>query len=184
MAHAVAGIASRSIQLGAVSRERVAPKCLTRTAVVPSVRISGPSTRGNASNIVSRRTVIPRAKVQKISGEELEVAIAARDTTLIVDFFATWCGPCLLLARELEQVAEELDGKVRVVKVDVDENPELSNLLKIQGLPTLVFIPKENGKPALRSEGLLPAAQIMEIVSQLESGTVQQPQQPQQQQEE
>ncbi|KXZ42550.1 hypothetical protein GPECTOR_136g633 [Gonium pectorale] len=129
--------------------------------------------RGRSSEPPFRRSVVTQAKVEKINGEQLEVEIANRDTTLIVDFFATWCGPCLLLARELEQVAEQMEGKVKVVKIDVDENPDLSNMLKIQGLPTIVFIPKENGKPALRTEGLLPAAQIMEIVGQLESGTVQ-----------
>ncbi|GLI61144.1 hypothetical protein VaNZ11_003420 [Volvox africanus] len=179
MAHAVAGAVSRKTVLITVSRQRVLPKCLPRSATATCARsTSHDLARGQGWGVSSRRSVISHAKVQKINGEELEVAIAGRDTTLIVDFFATWCGPCLLLARELEQVAEQLDGKVRVVKVDVDENPELSNLLKIQGLPTLVIIPKDNGKPALRTEGLLPAAQIMEIVSQLESGTLQaQPQQ-------
>ncbi|GIL81606.1 hypothetical protein Vretimale_1256, partial [Volvox reticuliferus] len=179
MAHAVANAVSRKAFLIAVSKQRVVPKCLPRTATTPCARTTSRDlARGQERRVSSRRSVISHAKVQKISGEELEVAIAGRDTTLIVDFFATWCGPCLLLARELEQVAEQLDGKVRVVKLDVDENPELSNLLKIQGLPTLVIIPKDNGKPALRTEGLLPAAQIMEIISQLESGTLQaQPQQ-------
>ncbi|PNH04970.1 Thioredoxin-like protein CITRX, chloroplastic [Tetrabaena socialis] len=90
----------------------------------------------------------------------------------------TWCGPCLLLAKELEKVAETMDGKVKVVKIDVDENPDLANMLKIQGLPTIVFIPKENGKPALRTEGWLPAAQIMEIVGQMDAGQVAAPPMP------
>ncbi|GAX77391.1 hypothetical protein CEUSTIGMA_g4837.t1 [Chlamydomonas eustigma] len=105
--------------------------------------------------------------VEKITGEQLEKEIADRDRTLIVDFFATWCGPCLLLASELEKVAESLGDKVKVLKIDVDENPELSSQLKIEGLPTIVFIPKESGKPALRTEGLLPAQQIMDIVAEL-----------------
>ena len=54
---------------------------------------------------------------------QLEKEIADRDRTLIVDFFATWCGPCLLLASELEKVAETLGDKVKVLKIDVDENP-------------------------------------------------------------
>jgi thioredoxin-like negative regulator of GroEL len=65
------------------------------------------------------------------------------------------------------QVAESLGDKVKVLKIDVDENPELSSQLKIEGLPTIVFIPKEAGKPALRTEGLLPAQQIMDIVAEL-----------------
>ncbi|GFH25566.1 thioredoxin domain-containing protein, partial [Haematococcus lacustris] len=60
-------------------------------------------------------------------------------------------------------VAEELGDSVKVVKVDVDENRQLSTQLKIEGLPTMVFIPKDASRPALRTEGLLPAAQIIEI---------------------
>ncbi|KAG1659832.1 hypothetical protein FOA52_003775 [Chlamydomonas sp. UWO 241] len=111
--------------------------------------------------------------VHKISGEELEVEIANRDRTLIVDFYANWCGPCLLLATELEKVAETLGDKVKVLKVDVDANPELASSLKIEGLPTIVFIPQENGKPALRTEGLLPAQQIMDIVAEISAPAVQ-----------
>lgn len=111
--------------------------------------------------------MVNAGKVQKITGEELEVIIANRDTPIIVDFFATWCGPCLLLAKELEQAAETLGDAVKIVKVDVDENPQLASVLKIEGLPTIVFIPKDSAKPALRTEGLLPAQQIMDIVKDL-----------------
>jgi len=100
----------------------------------------------------------------------LELEIQDRDRPLIVDFFATWCGPCLLLAKELEQVAETLGDRVKVLKVDVDENPVLSSQLRIEGLPTVVFIPKDASRPALRTEGLLPAAQIIEIVNDMEKG--------------
>eukprot|EP00193_Tetraselmis_chui_P007182 CAMPEP_0177768682 /NCGR_PEP_ID=MMETSP0491_2-20121128/9862_1 /TAXON_ID=63592 /ORGANISM="Tetraselmis chuii, Strain PLY429" /LENGTH=179 /DNA_ID=CAMNT_0019285527 /DNA_START=188 /DNA_END=727 /DNA_ORIENTATION=- len=103
--------------------------------------------------------------VAKLSGEELEVAIQERTRPLVIDFYATWCGPCVLMAKELEKVAEELgEEKVRVVKVDTEENPLLSNQLQIQGLPTLVFVSTDTSKPALRTEGLLPAATIKEII--------------------
>ncbi|MEW5307109.1 MAG: hypothetical protein WDW36_009526 [Sanguina aurantia] len=115
-----------------------------------------------------RRTgVVMQGLVQQVTGEELEVAIAGRDTPLVVDFFATWCGPCVLLAQELEKVAVTLGDKVRIIKVDVDANPELSSMLKIEGLPTMVFIPKDSGKPAQRVEGLMQASQIMEIIADL-----------------
>ncbi|KAL6757126.1 thioredoxin-related protein [Haematococcus lacustris] len=117
----------------------------------------------------ARPVVAHAGKVQKITGEQLEVEIEDRDRPLIVDFFATWCGPCVLLAQELEKVAEELGDSVKVVKVDVDENRQLSTQLKIEGLPTMVFIPKDASRPALRTEGLLPAAQIIEIVREMSS---------------
>ena len=76
-------------------------------------------------------------------------------------------GPCVLLAQELEKVAEQLSDQVKIVKVDVDQNQALAGQLKIEGLPTLVFIPAEGGQPALRTEGLMQAQQIIDIVSEL-----------------
>ncbi|CAK0783145.1 hypothetical protein CVIRNUC_006341 [Coccomyxa viridis] len=103
-------------------------------------------------------------QVEQVTAEELEVAIQNRDRPLVIDFFATWCGPCLLLAKELEQVYDELGDKIRVLKIDTDENPELSSQLQIQGLPTMVFVGVDPQKPALRTEGLLPAESIKEII--------------------
>ncbi len=62
------------------------------------------------------------------------------------------------------QVAQELGDTIRVVKVDTDKNPMLSSQLQIQGLPTMVFVGMDKDKPALRTEGLLPAEVIKEII--------------------
>ncbi|CAL5220956.1 g3061 [Coccomyxa viridis] len=111
----------------------------------------------------SHTTTVCR-QVQKVTAEELEVAIQTRDRPLVIDFYATWCGPCLLLAKELEQVYDELGDDIRIIKIDTDENPDLSSQLQIQGLPTMVFVGVDPNKPALRTEGLLPAASIKEII--------------------
>jgi thioredoxin 1 len=58
---------------------------------------------------------------------------------ILVDFWATWCGPCRMLAPVLEEIAEDQADAVRVVKVDVDNNPELSNRFGIRNIPTLLF---------------------------------------------
>ena len=104
-------------------------------------------------------------QVEQLDADGLEAAIASRDRPLVIDFFATWCGPCVLMAKELEAVAAELGDKVKIVKVDVDANEAIASSLSIQGLPTLVFVGTEPGKPALRTEGLLPAATIKEIIA-------------------
>lgn len=70
------------------------------------------------------------------------------------------------MAQELEKVAEEMGDSVRIVKVDTDEEPDLSTQLQIQGLPTLVYV-GVGDKPALRTEGLLPAATIKEIITEV-----------------
>jgi thioredoxin len=99
-----------------------------------------------------------------VNAEELEAAIGARDKSMVIDFFATWCGPCLLLAKELEKVADDLGDKVDILKLDVEENPDLAARLQIQGLPTMLFIGMDPQKPALRTEGLLPADTIKNIL--------------------
>lgn len=73
------------------------------------------------------------------------------DTPLVVDAYATWCGPCLLMAPEFEAAANELKGKVRFVKLDTDKEPEMSGRLNIMGLPTLLFL--DQFKAGEESEG-------------------------------
>lgn len=99
-----------------------------------------------------------------MDAEQLEAEILSRDRPLIIDFYATWCGPCVLLAKELETVAEKMGDAVRILKIDTDQNPDISTQLQIHGLPTLIFVGMDASKPALRTEGLLPAQVIQEIV--------------------
>jgi thiol-disulfide isomerase/thioredoxin len=67
------------------------------------------------------------SQIESVTAEALEAALADRDRPLVIDFYATWCGPCLLLARELEAVAEELGEGVRILKLDVDANPDIAS---------------------------------------------------------
>ena len=70
------------------------------------------------------------------------------DKPAIVDFYATWCGPCKATAPILEEIAQEYDGKIDVYKIDVDKSEELSALFNIRSIPSLLFIPK-TGKPTM-----------------------------------
>lgn len=86
---------------------------------------------------------------------------------IVVDFYATWCGPCVLLAQELEKLALDYNGQVKFLKVDTDEEYELASQLEIRGLPTMVFLSRDKDKVGSRMEGLHSSQTIREIIDNL-----------------
>ena len=137
------------------------------SALASRGRIARVNAFRGASRTASRRTIaraIRAGKVQKMNAEELEIAMANRDKPMVIDFYATWCGPCVLMSAELEKVQERLGDAVQCVKVDTDEESELATQLQIQGLPTLVFVSPDQSKPALRTEGMLPAETVISVI--------------------
>lgn len=83
----------------------------------------------------------------------------------IVDFYASWCGPCRMLAPVLDQLAQEYEGKLLIYKVDVDQNADLSRAFGIRSIPTLLFIPAQ-GNPSL-SPGAPSKAQLKKIIEDM-----------------
>ena len=108
--------------------------------------------------------VVNAGLVEKMNAEQLEVAMADRSTPIVIDFYATWCGPCVLMSAELEKVKEQLGEAVRCIKVDTGEETELATQLGIEGLPTIVFVSKDASSPALRTEGMIPAETVVSII--------------------
>ena len=82
----------------------------------------------------------------------------------IVDYFAEWCGPCKAVAPILEELSEEYEGKVDIFKVNVDENPELSQVFGIQSIPSLLFVPM-NEQPQM-AMGALPKETFKQAISE------------------
>ena len=86
----------------------------------------------------------------------------AKDTPILVDFFANWCGPCKMLAGTIEQLAKESDGSYRVGKVNVDDQPELAARYNVMNIPTLIVF--KNGESVNKTVGVIPKGKILEML--------------------
>lgn len=86
------------------------------------------------------------------------------DKPAIIDFYASWCGPCKMLAPIMEELAKEYDGKMYVYKVDTEDEQELAQIFGIRSIPSILFIPME-GKPMM-TQGALPKTELKKIISE------------------
>lgn len=89
-----------------------------------------------------------------------EVVLGAQDPVL-VDFFATWCGPCQMMAPVLDEVADEMEGKAHVFKLDIDENPDIAQQYHVNSVPTLVLF--KDGEPVKKNVGAIPKYAVMQM---------------------
>lgn len=83
----------------------------------------------------------------------------------MVDFWAVWCGPCRMIAPTVEELAKEYAGKVKVAKLNTDENPDIASLYKIMGIPTIIFF--RNGEKVHQIVGAVPKPQMKAKIDSL-----------------
>ncbi len=88
--------------------------------------------------------------------------LIASETPILIDFFAVWCGPCKALSPTLQQLAQEEGENLKIVKIDVDQNPKLASKYKVSGVPTLMLFKKSELK--WRQSGVLSLPQLKSIV--------------------
>lgn len=105
----------------------------------------------------------------EINEANFETAVLKSSEPVLVDFWAPWCGPCRMLAPALEEVAAEQAGRVKVAKVNVDENPALAQRYNIQSIPTLIFF--AGGEARHQSLGLISKKAITSKLEELSVAT-------------
>jgi len=86
------------------------------------------------------------------------------DKPVLVDFYATWCGPCKTQAPMLEELAGKIGDSAKIIKVDIDKNPQAANQYQVRSVPTLMVF--KQGKVLWRQSGVVPTNQLQKILSQ------------------
>ena len=105
-----------------------------------------------------KAALLPGAAIE-LSDANFERVIGKTELPVLVDFWATWCGPCKMMAPHFAQTAEQLKGRFVLAKIDTDANPQTAARFAIRSIPTLVLF--EGGKEVKRQAGAMQAAQIL-----------------------
>jgi len=101
--------------------------------------------------------------VEKVSDQSFEQDVLKSGAPVVVDFWAEWCGPCRMVGPILDEVSGELGEKVKIVKLNVDENPETASKYGIMSIPTLLLF--KDGKIASRQVGAAPKAKLVQWIN-------------------
>ena len=98
----------------------------------------------------------------KITRENFEREVLQSDKPVLIDFWASWCGPCRMLSPTISEIAEDYKGKVKVGKVNVDEEEELAAMFRVSSIPLLVVM--KDGKVVNSAVGVRPKSQILKML--------------------
>ena len=98
----------------------------------------------------------------KVDQSNFEADVLKSEVPVVVDFWAEWCGPCKMIGPHLEEISEEMDGSIKVAKLNIDENPDLAAQYGVRSIPTLVMF--KDGEPASIQVGAKPKSALLEWV--------------------
>ena len=102
-------------------------------------------------------------KILTVTAENFEEEVLESALPVLVDFWAPWCGPCRMVAPILEKVAAEMEGKVTIAKVNIDENPDAASAYGVSSIPTMILF--VGGKEAARMIGANPKSAIIDFIN-------------------
>ncbi len=101
-------------------------------------------------------------KIVTVTDQSFESDVLKSEQPVLVDFWAAWCGPCRMVAPVLDQLADENDGKVRIAKLNVDENQHIAYTFQVSSIPTFILF--KNGQMADRMMGAMPKAAFQSFI--------------------
>ena len=102
-------------------------------------------------------------KIVTLSDATFDEHVKSSDVPVLVDFWAEWCGPCKMIAPVLEEIAEEQAGKIQIVKLNIDDNLEVTRRFDVMSIPTLILF--KDGQPEVRLIGAKPKGQLLQEIS-------------------
>ncbi|CAM0901700.1 unnamed protein product [Alopecurus aequalis] len=116
---------------------------------------------------LARARVRCRAAVKLVGDGEFEAEVLQSELPVLVDFVADWCGPCRLVAPVVDWASEEYEGRLKIVKIDHDANPQIIEKYKVYGLPALILFKNGQEVPGSRREGAINKAKFKDYIEPL-----------------
>jgi len=103
-------------------------------------------------------------KIVTLTDATFDEHVKSSDVPVLVDFWAEWCGPCKMISPVLEEIAEEQAGKISIVKLNIDDNLDVTRRFDVMSIPTLILF--KDGEPQMRVIGAKPKGQLLEELSE------------------